>query len=679
MVLKYRPEIDGLRAIAVLAVVIYHGEFVFRSVDFLPGGFLGVDIFFVISGYLISSIILKESQGEGFSFARFYGRRARRILPALFLVLIATLPFAYFYMLPLAAKQFSGSGLATLFFGSNFWFWTEDSYTAEASALKPLLHTWTLSVEEQFYVIFPIALIAVWKLARTYIDGVIVAGLIISLVAAHYVSLSAPDANFYLLPFRGWELLTGALLARLQTAGVPRPSGPISSTMPAVGLALILVPLLTYSDDMRHPSYLTAVPVAGTALLIWFAQKGELVTDMLSTPPMRFFGLTSYSFYLWHFPAIAFLHIYEPNYAQWMMAAVIAISALFSFAAYFFVEQPLRKKSITPAIVFYPLISIVFVGLVAVFSVIYVTNGLPGRLGAAASLFTDLRSPPVRQLGATCDPNSPIGLCEAPLGSEDEAEGNIVLVGDSHAMALTQAAITYAHENNRNLLRISTAGCPYVVGTYSVINDRITKPGCGPDRWREIQSYLQDLEPSLVIYSANLPFYFNEEFYDNGEDIQTVRENMISLEIEEAFYRRGVQLEELVTSTLTGMLDMGHSVVIVYPIPEAGYDVPARVLSRLTKVPMSERLEAFQDMELDTSYPVYRQFRRTAKQALDNVPNSPRTIRVFPNRLFCDQQAERCAVTDDNKLLYFDESHVSVYGAELIFEDIDQTVQDRFP
>lgn len=679
MILKYRPEIDGLRAIAVFAVVIYHGEFTVNSVALLPGGFLGVDVFFVLSGYLISSIILKECQGQGFSFSRFYSRRARRILPALFLVLTAALPFAWTFMLPLAAKQFAGSGISALFFGSNFWFWSEDSYTAEASALKPLLHTWTLSVEEQFYLFFPVAIVLVWRFARRYLDSLIAAALIVSLISAEVASVSAPDANFYLLPFRGWELLIGAVLAHLQTAGVARAAGVATASLPAIGLALILVPVFCYSDDIRHPSYLTAAPVAGTAIIIWFARKGELVTDLLSTKPFRFFGLTSYSFYLWHFPAIAFLKIYDANHSQWMMAATITASAALSFAAYFFIEQPMRKASVTPARVFYPILTAWFLSLLAAFSFLYYTNGAPARLGPVANLFSDLRSPPIRQLGATCDPNSAIALCEAKFSGEGEAKGNVVLLGDSHAMALTEAAIEYAHANDRNLVRISTAGCPYIIGTYSVINSNTEKPGCGASRWRAIQEYLAQADPALVIYASNLPFYMNEAFYDNGEDAPVVRANLISLEVEKDFAARGLGLGELVKFTIEDMLGMGHHVALIYPIPEAGYDVPSRVLSELSQVAVSQRFKAFQELDLSTSYGRYRQFSRSAKNALNSAKGGARLMRVFPNRLLCSSENERCAVTKNSQLLYFDENHVSVHGAELIIQDLDETVQDRFP
>lgn len=532
MSLKYRPEIDGLRAIAVVSVVLYHGEFVWRGMNVLPGGFLGVDIFFVISGYLISTIILGEAEGEGFSFARFYGRRARRILPALFFMMIATLPLAWLFMVPETARKYAGSGLSALFFGSNFWFWLEDSYTADASALKPFLHTWTLSVEEQFYLFFPPILLAVWKFARKYTDGIIVMMLGISLIAANGASVWAPDANFYLLPFRGWELLAGALLAYFQLKYPARPVWTIGPIMSMLGLLLLVYSICTFNDEMRHPSFVTAVPILGTCLLIWFCKPGEIVADVLSTPVFRFVGLTSYSFYLWHFPAIAFLKIWNPEHSQLDVGLAIIASAVASIISYYLVERPLRSKSTTPAKVFYPLIALVSAALVGIFSWIYMSGGVPGRLGQAASLFEGLRSPPVRQLGAVCPADSPINVCRFDFEGTD---GDIILIGDSHAGAITSAAVDFARSHNKNLERIATAGCPYVLGAYSVVNGKRTKDGCGPERWREIQKHLASKDPALILYIGNWPFYFEKEFYNNGVDAPVVRPNKVSLEMDRSF------------------------------------------------------------------------------------------------------------------------------------------------
>ena len=216
MSLKYRPEIDGLRAIAVFAVILYHAEFNFGSYNPFKGGFIGVDVFFVISGYLITSILLREMSEGKFNFTRFYERRARRILPALFTVMSASLPFAYYTMLPKAVIEYAGSILSVLAFGSNIWFWREDSYWAAPSALKPFLHTWSLSVEEQFYVFFPIILLLLYKFAQRYITAIFAFGFLFSLLLSHFGSAYFPKATFFLLPTRAWELLAGVVLAKIE-------------------------------------------------------------------------------------------------------------------------------------------------------------------------------------------------------------------------------------------------------------------------------------------------------------------------------------------------------------------------------------------------------------------------------------------------------------------------------
>jgi peptidoglycan/LPS O-acetylase OafA/YrhL len=206
--MEYRREIDGLRALAVLPVILFHAGFTTFS-----GGFVGVDVFFVISGYLITTIILTELEQGTFSIVNFYERRARRILPALFVMMLACLPFAWFWLLPEDMKDFSQSLLAVSVFASNILFWRESGYFDSAAELKPLLHTWSLAVEEQYYMLFPLFLMATWRFGRRWILGSLIAVALASLALAQWGSLVKPAATFYLLPTRVWELLIGAFAA----------------------------------------------------------------------------------------------------------------------------------------------------------------------------------------------------------------------------------------------------------------------------------------------------------------------------------------------------------------------------------------------------------------------------------------------------------------------------------
>lgn len=348
MILKYRPEIDGLRAIAVTAVILYHAKFFLATIPLFKGGFMGVDIFFVISGYLITSIILRELKDKSFSFSSFYERRARRILPPLFIIMIISIPFAWAYMLPMEMKSYAGSILSTLAFSSNIWFCSEDSYAAAPSILKPFLHTWSLSVEEQFYWLFPIFLLIVWKFFRKYIASILMLGILFSLQLAElgsgYHTGYYKNAAFFLLPTRMWELLAGAILAKLELNKVRLNRPFLDSIMSSMGIFFIIYSIVFFNDQMQHPSFITLIPVIGTMLVIWFSKPGELMGDILGSKPFVGVGLISYSLYLWHTPIFAFAHIKYKTVSQVDKIWLLALSGLLAVLTYYFVEKPTRNR-----------------------------------------------------------------------------------------------------------------------------------------------------------------------------------------------------------------------------------------------------------------------------------------------------------------------------------------------
>jgi peptidoglycan/LPS O-acetylase OafA/YrhL len=312
MKLTYRPEIDGLRAIAVGAVILYHAQITILGHQPFSGGFIGVDIFFVISGYLITSIILKELVTTGsFSFKYFYERRIRRILPALLFVMLVSLPFAWIYLLPSSFSDFSKSILYSLGFSSNFYFhYSGQTYGTESGLLKPFLHTWSLSLEEQYYILFPIVLLTTFKYFRKHLLTILVIGLIISLLMADWGSRNYPSFNFYILPTRGWQLLAGSILAYFEiTLGHRSKNKILNLILPSVGLFFIGHSILFFNDNMFHPSFYTLSPIVSVCLIIWFSNKNALITKILSTKLFVGVGLISYSLYLWHYPIFAFARI----------------------------------------------------------------------------------------------------------------------------------------------------------------------------------------------------------------------------------------------------------------------------------------------------------------------------------------------------------------------------------
>ena len=452
MSLNYRPEIDGLRAIAVTAVVLYHADFVIRGINPFKGGFIGVDVFFVISGYLITSIIAREMQEGNFSFATFYERRARRILPALFTVTAASIPFAWMYMLPKALKEYAGSVLSILVFGSNIWFWLEDSYTAEPSALKPLLHTWSLSVEEQFYILFPIILLLLWKFLREHITTIFVLAFFFSLQLAHFGSANFADANFYLLPTRTWELLAGAILAKVEL-DKGRISHPfLDLTMPSIGLFLICNAIVFLDDQMRHPSLITLLPVVGTMLLIWFCKKRELVSDLLGSTPFVAVGLISYSFYLWHFPIFAFARIKDDTLSGYDKIEHTALALLLSVATYLLIEKPFRRKDKAQKGPF--LIAILLpLSCIASFSVALIGKHSNTRFDKVKFNIESEKTKRFQYSNSIC---SEIGWTNCGLRREDKI--NLLVVGDS--MSPDAVNILWRQFPNIHFVINSLGGCP---------------------------------------------------------------------------------------------------------------------------------------------------------------------------------------------------------------------------
>lgn len=342
--LAYRPDIDGLRALAVLPVMCFHAGF--RA---FSGGFVGVDVFFVVSGYLVTRLILGE--GEGFSLVHFYERRARRILPALAVVLTACLAAAWWWFLPADLAAFSRSLAAVLGLSSNVYFWQSAlDYFARPTDLVPLLHTWSLAVEEQFYLLFPLGVMLLRRVAPRAIGTTLAALALASLALAHWGTTRAPVAAFYLLPTRGWELLLGAWLAWRHDQGadlVPLAAPPgIRNGLAATGLALIAAAVALYSPATKFPGLAALVPTLGTALVIGFAGPETLVGRTLSHRGLVGLGLISYSAYLWHQPLLAF--------ARYQSATPLTTAALLGLLAlalglaaltWRLVEQPWRDRT----------------------------------------------------------------------------------------------------------------------------------------------------------------------------------------------------------------------------------------------------------------------------------------------------------------------------------------------
>lgn len=377
MSISYRSEIDGLRAIAVLPVVAFHA-----GMQGLSGGYVGVDVFFVISGFLITSILWREMGDGEFTFRAFYFRRAKRILPALYVVLAATLVAGYLLLTPVDLRTLSESALSVLGFASNFYFWTQSGYFGPAADQLPLLHTWSVSVEEQFYIVFPALLLAIHRFAGRY--ALIVVGVLLAVAFAGSAWLTAyhPMASFYLLHTRAWELLLGATLALLPQQHKISPL--VAAPAFLIGIAMIVTAIVTFDADTRTPGLAAALPCMGAALIIWAGTNASYARLLLANPLMVGVGRISYSMYLWHWPLV----IYMPpelgergEFSPVVLASYFGTLFVISTLSYVLIEQPFRR-GLEIKVPLKPLLwGTAAVALLAASAASALTGGFPSRLG----------------------------------------------------------------------------------------------------------------------------------------------------------------------------------------------------------------------------------------------------------------------------------------------------------
>ena len=343
--MTYRPDIDGLRAIAVLPVMLFHA-----GSDLFSGGFVGVDVFFVISGFLITGIILTELQQGRFSVAGFYERRARRLLPALFVVMAVCLPFAWLWMYPPALQDFAQSLLAVATFSSNLLFWQETGYWGSANELKPLLHTWSLAVEEQYYVLFPLFLLALWRWRINTLLPILMLLAVASLLLAEWGSHRYPEATFFLLPTRGWELAMGAITACVfirHQDFIKRLRGHrgLNEGLSVLGLSLIMFAVFGFDRHTPFPGLWALIPTVGTALVIIFCSPMTHTARLLGSRLLAGIGLISYSAYLWHQPLLAFTRhrsLTDPEESTLILMALLSLPL--AYLSWRLIEQPFRNK-----------------------------------------------------------------------------------------------------------------------------------------------------------------------------------------------------------------------------------------------------------------------------------------------------------------------------------------------
>jgi peptidoglycan/LPS O-acetylase OafA/YrhL len=663
MKLTYRPEIDGLRSIAVGAVILYHAQITILGYTPFKGGFIGVDIFFVISGYLITSIILKELVTTGtFSFKYFYERRVRRILPALLFIMLVSLPFAWMYLLPSSFVDFSKSILYSIGFSSNFYFhYSDQEYGAESGLLKPFLHTWSLSVEEQFYILFPLVLLITFKYFRKHLLTILVIGLIISLQMADWGSRNHPSFNFYVLPTRGWELLAGSILAYSEiTLGHRSKNKTLNLILPSVGVFLIGHSILFFNDKMFHPSFYSLSPIIGVCLIIWFSNKDELITKILSTKLFVGIGLISYSLYLWHYPIFSFARIAEVTqgnlFKKLLLGIFIIILSVFS---YYFIERPARDNSNR----FKFLISLILISisiLVIVNINIVQKNGYKDRLSEifqknlSESPWTLLKNSDGKNCWDT------IEVCKFNTLSNKK----VYIIGDSHMGSLIFNLNDRVFKKNYQFITSTLAGCLFYPGFNKVVDVKTMKIDelCNNAYFEKLKENLSEDKNSIIIFGGRYPVHISNFKFDNQEG------GIEGTEWGSKYVPIG-RYENIQTSFKNELseLSKNNKIILVYPIPEVGWNVPNKLNSIFSKKPKNVNKKNININEyITTSYKVYQNRSKSSFELLDSIQGK-NIYRVYPHTLFCNTKIKnRCVTHDDKNIFYADDDHPSLKGAEMI-------------
>lgn len=666
---RYRPDIDGLRAIAVLSVIAYHLD--------MPGvgsGYAGVDIFFVISGFLIGGIVLRERASGSFTYGAFYARRARRILPALCATMLAMLPIAWAVMTPHDLRYFGGGIFATLLFASNLWFYSRIDYFNPDSSLDPLLHTWSLGVEEQFYLLFPPMVALAARFGQRAVLSVLAIVGVVSFGLALGFSTARPSLAFYMLPARLWELMAGVLAAAVvqRTAGLP---ALVCSALALLGLTLVAAGVSVLPAVRGWPGITTIIPVAGAVLLVLFGGFSGPARALLASPPFRAVGLISYSAYLIHHPLITLLVLTDqPPESMAAKASVIALTLLLAGLSWALIEQPFRRPRPLPRWQRLGLGGMI--ACLTVFAVVgHVTKGYPSRLppeAQAVLAFEESRSPTIKKCRfgrEDADQWDPESSC---VHNADARGPQIVIWGDSH-VATTAYFIAEALPELQ-VREFSVRGCPPIPGMMNI--DQLTHApveyaeGCADFNTAILDWLLANDEIRLVVLYAYWANYIERDDFDTGNgyvlpDVQygvpVGDDGSIPESARQAYLQ--VQFATLVDRLAAA----GKDVLVLYPLPIAARDMPEYVARRI----WSEGT-----VPAVVSYPeaAFRDQTGNTRAVLDSASSGPRVHRLDLSGHFCSAGA--CRLFVDGVSYFFDTNHLSQAGAALIAPDVAKAVRE---
>ena len=671
--MKYRAEIDGLRALAVLPVILFHAGF-----EWFSGGFVGVDVFFVISGYLITTIIISEMAEGKFSIVNFYERRARRILPALFFVMAVCLPFAWLWLTPNYLKDFGQSLVAVSTFSSNILFWLESGYFDPAAELKPLLHTWSLAVEEQYYILFPIFLMLTWRLGIKWVLILLSIVFFISLGVAQWGAYNKPSATFFLLPTRGWELLVGVFAAFYLKHNAHLKSHTVNQVMSLLGFGMIVYSIIAFDKTTPFPSLYALIPTIGTGLLILCAVPKTIVHRLLSLKYIVGIGLISYSAYLWHQPLLAFARHRSLGELSDILVIILCLgSLLLAYFSWRYVEAPFRNKTIFSRC---KVFSFSVMGIL-IFSVIGMFSQLDLVLKNSPNI---LKNIPYMSLTKKIESVGDVCFDEDFIEQDDfrycvigdkQAERSVIVYGDSHTQA-----IQYSLDKKLRLQKIrgiwlrNISVCETTIFTTNISHkDKSIMLGC-PNSFSAALDYFSDADYLVLLSRWSMKYFYpKSELGTPHFTNKALGCNELDLP-----YRSYVPLdkdgfryptEDSMTEALNNLLEVATSkftTLVVYPVPEVGCDPYKYNLNHKRNtgsqlVSLSFPVEEYDKRNMFVIN-IFDEFFKQNQQSF--IP-----VRLRP--VLCERKGQKmCVVIEDSIPFYFDDDHLSDTGADIVVDEI---------
>lgn len=639
---RYRSDIDGLRAVAILLVVLFHS-----GIKFFSGGFIGVDVFFVISGFLIGGIINKEVTGKYFSYSNFYTRRIKRIAPALVVMLFLCSMFSYCFLSPGELKDFSKYAIATLLSVPNIALWQGVDYFSSSSELNPLLMTWSLGVEEQFYIFLPILFTFCFAKQFDLFKATLFMT-ILSFILCVVITYIKPLPSFYLLPTRAWEMGVGVLLSlkyhRIAFSCLVRQH---NGLLFAIGAACIILPAVLFDDSTVFPGYKAAFPVLGASLII--LSEGRVSNVFLSNRVMVFIGLISYSWYLWHWPFLSFSRIaYNEPLPASKGILISLVSLAIAYFSYKFVELPFRKRDFftNKKVITGYLLTVVIMSAPLLASL--ATGGLPYRVNEAVLAAEHNRAHSISDRCLVADTDKLPNFSECiPTGNNDA----VVLLGDSHAAALRGGVEHYANLNGLSVYQLTKSSCPNIIGTPRYL-------GRNPEH----ATLCNNFNKNAIDYiksKDNIKIVIISAFWDAGIDTK---------EPQFGYHRiSGERDDDNLTALKSGLVDTikilkenGKKIILVKDVPRFKFDVVKEVVNNNMTFRRILGNVLITNRDLNGYSSRYETQIGKVDVILDNMLSEGIEI-VDPQSSLCREF--ECAYMKNENALYYDRQHLNEFGA----------------